>query len=278
MHRYHGQQPDYRASYRAAKEIWSRAGELRDALRAGPVETETLVQQMAQMNETFAQLDKSLSKWGDGDRSLTPLNDGRGPRTVVTPGVEVDVPFVGGPVGSPHIVTDDGPALERLKLHPNSPGSRRVSNGIGRGEGRFELPQEDAGMAADPIRPPRRLATTGPSAATRSRHAAGDPKRSSCRRRKPSPTLPRKHRFAPRRRVRIQTPHFRQSHAKHLSQSDSSRFRDLVPKPRKPLFVPSTHVILPWYDTVATASSFRLRSICRGRGDGSVRERCGPEP
>jgi len=101
MHRYHQQQPDYRASYRAAKEVWSRAGELRDALRAGPVETETLVQQMTQMNETFVQLEKSLSKWGDGDRSLTPLDEGRGPRTVETPGVGVDIPFIGVRMGGP---------------------------------------------------------------------------------------------------------------------------------------------------------------------------------
>src|SRR6266478_706595 len=44
MYRYHQQQPDYRASYRGAKEIWSRAGELREALRTGPVETESLTQ------------------------------------------------------------------------------------------------------------------------------------------------------------------------------------------------------------------------------------------
>src|SRR5579872_4833140 len=51
MHRFHQQQPDYRQSYRAAKEIWSRAGESRDALRAGPVETQVLTRQMTELNE-----------------------------------------------------------------------------------------------------------------------------------------------------------------------------------------------------------------------------------
>jgi hypothetical protein len=153
MHRYHGQQPDYRASYRAAKEIWSRAGELRDALRAGPVETETLVQQMAQMNETFAQLEKSLSKWGDGDRSLTPLNDGRGPRTVVTPGVEVDVPFVGIRLGRPrYVVTDDGsPQLQRRRLHPNSRGSQRsLERELAATKVALSYLLEDAGVSIEP--------------------------------------------------------------------------------------------------------------------------------
>src|SRR5260221_6406845 len=47
MHRYHRQQPDYPQAYRTAKDVWSRAGGLRDALQAGPVETEALMQQTA---------------------------------------------------------------------------------------------------------------------------------------------------------------------------------------------------------------------------------------
>jgi len=128
MHRFHQQQPDYRQSYRAAKEIWSRTGELRDALRAGPVESDVLVRQMTELNDIFTQVEKSLSKWGDGDRSLVAPNGGRGQRTVVVPGDEVDIPFVGGfRVGGPRVVvTDDGPPqLERRRLHPNSHGSKR---------------------------------------------------------------------------------------------------------------------------------------------------------
>src|SRR5437868_2479142 len=66
MHRFHQQQPDYRQSYRAAKEIWSRTGELRDALRAGPVESEVLIKQMTELNAIFTQVEKSLSQWEDG--------------------------------------------------------------------------------------------------------------------------------------------------------------------------------------------------------------------
>jgi hypothetical protein len=124
--RYHQQQPDYQESYRAAKDIWSRAGELREALRAGPVETEALARQIAQMKETLDQLEQSLSQWGDGDRSLVPAGGG-GQRTVVTSRTGVDLPFLGVHVGRPrYVVTDDGPPqFERRKLHPNSPGSSR---------------------------------------------------------------------------------------------------------------------------------------------------------
>ena len=128
MHRFHQQQPDYRQSYRAAKEIWSRAGEMRSALRAGPVETEVLLRQATEMNEIFAQVEKTLATWGPGDRSSVPPNGGPGQRTIVTPGAEIDIPFVGGfRVGDPQVVvTDDGPPqLQRRRLHPNSRGSKR---------------------------------------------------------------------------------------------------------------------------------------------------------
>jgi len=168
MYRYHQQQPDYRPAYRAAKDIWARAGELRDALRTGPVETEALGQQVAQMNETFAQLEKALSKWGDGDRSQVPAAVG-GPRTVVTTGgVGVDVPFVGVRIGGPrYVVTDDGlPVLERLRLHPNSPGSRRsLEREFAAVKVALKYLQEDAGMAADQNTPgpaPGAPAATGP--------------------------------------------------------------------------------------------------------------------
>src|SRR5262249_35001375 len=78
-------------------------------------------------NDLFAQLDKSLSKWGDGDRSMLPLNGEPTARTVVEPRVAVDIPFVGVRVGGPrYVVTEEGPPmLERRRLHPNSRGSNR---------------------------------------------------------------------------------------------------------------------------------------------------------
>src|SRR5262245_31260079 len=69
LYRYHQQQPDYNEAYRGAKEIWSRAGELRDALRAGPVVSQALAQNVTQMRATLDQLADRLSQWGDGDRS-----------------------------------------------------------------------------------------------------------------------------------------------------------------------------------------------------------------
>src|SRR5262245_39438970 len=170
MYRYHQQQPDYRPAYRAAKDLWARAGDLREALRAGPVATEALGQQVAQMNETFAQFEKTLSKWGDGDRSQVPAAVG-GPRTVVTTGgVWIDVPFVGFRVGGPrYVVTDDGlPVLERLRLHPNSPGSRRsLERELAAVKVALKYLQEDAGIAVDPNAPrpePAGPAASGPAA------------------------------------------------------------------------------------------------------------------
>ncbi|MBI3863345.1 MAG: hypothetical protein HY290_15755 [Planctomycetia bacterium] len=155
MHRYHQQQPDYRQSYRAAKEIWSRAGELRDALRAGrAVETEVLLRQVTEMNETFAQVEKTLSKWGPGDRSSAAPNGGPGQRTVVTPGAEIDIPFFGGVrVGGPQVVvTDDGPPqLERRRLHPNSRGSKRsLERELAAAKVALSYLVEDAGVSNQP--------------------------------------------------------------------------------------------------------------------------------
>ena len=127
MHRYHQQQPDYAESYGAAKELWAQAGQLQAALRDHAVETEVLIQQASEMNRLFSQIEKSLLKWGPGDRSMATANTRSVPRTVVAPGVEVDIPFVGIRVGGPRVVVnDDGPPqLERRRLHANSHGSQR---------------------------------------------------------------------------------------------------------------------------------------------------------
>lgn len=157
MHRFHQPEPDYRQSYRMAKEIWSRAGELREALRAGPVETEVLTRQMSELNEIFTQVEKSLSKWQDGDRSLVAPDARPGQRTVVVPGDEVDIPFVGGfRVGGPRVVvTDDGrPPLERRRLHPNSHGSKRcLERELAAVKVAISYMLEDAGVAAPPNSP-----------------------------------------------------------------------------------------------------------------------------
>jgi hypothetical protein len=157
MHRYHRQQPDYAQAYRTAKDIWSRAGEIRNALQAGPVETEAVMQQTAQMNESFKRLEQMLSKWGDGDRSSIPMNGGPGPRTVVTPGVSVDLPFI-GVVGSPRVaVVDDDdvpPALARRRMHPNSHGSKRsLERELAAVKVAVGYLLEDAGVSGQPLPP-----------------------------------------------------------------------------------------------------------------------------
>ena len=109
IHRYHQQNPDYPQAYRAAKQLWAQAGALRDSLRAGPVQTEGLMQQVAQMHENLPLVEKSLERWGDGDRSQAPLAAGPGGRTVmVDRGVGVNLPLLGVHVGRPrYVVTDD---------------------------------------------------------------------------------------------------------------------------------------------------------------------------
>jgi hypothetical protein len=127
MYRYHQQQVDYTESYQLAKDVWTKAGLLREALRAGPVETEALLQQATEMSDAFAQLERSLSKWGPGDLSLVAANSGPTQRTVVEQGVAVDLPLIGLRVGGPQVLVDeDGPPqLQRRRLHHNSPGSKR---------------------------------------------------------------------------------------------------------------------------------------------------------
>ncbi len=129
MHRFHQQQPGYRESYRAAKEIWSRAGQMQEALRLGPVETDVLLGQLTTMNELLSQVKATLSKWENGDRSVIPVNGPPVLRTVVTPGVGVDIPFIGlrvGGGGQEVVVAEESPPQnERKRLHPNSHGSKR---------------------------------------------------------------------------------------------------------------------------------------------------------
>jgi hypothetical protein len=157
MYRYHRQQPDYAQAYRTAKDVWSRAGQMRDGLRAGPVETEVFMQQVSQMNDVFKQLAQTLSKWGDGDRSAVPLNGGPGARTIVTPGVSVDLPFI-GVVGSPRVAVvedDDGPPmLMRRRLHPNSHGSKRsLERELAAVKIAVDYLLEDAGVSGQPLPP-----------------------------------------------------------------------------------------------------------------------------
>ncbi|MDB5338788.1 MAG: hypothetical protein JWN70_4407 [Planctomycetaceae bacterium] len=127
MHRYHQKQPDFTPTYRSAKQIWSQALEIRDALRAGPVETAALNERLNAMSDTFQQVEATLSKWGNGDRSMIPNNSGPTQRTVVTQGAGVDLPLLGIHVGRPQVYVeeDDTPQLARQRLHPNSPGSKR---------------------------------------------------------------------------------------------------------------------------------------------------------
>ena len=81
------------------------------------------------MNELFSQVEATLSKWENGDRSLIPVNGPPVLHTIVTPGVAVDIPFIGVRVGGGDrevVIAEDGPLQNEWKrLHPNSRGSKR---------------------------------------------------------------------------------------------------------------------------------------------------------
>jgi hypothetical protein len=165
MYRYHQQQPGYAQSYRTAKDLWRQAGALRDALVNGPLETESLQQQVSQMNDLFVRLDQDLAKWGDGDRSSIPMNGRPGARTVVTDGVVLDLPLIGVQVGGPRYeVIDDGtPALQRRRLHPNSRGSRRsLERELAAVKQAMSYLLEDAGVSGDPQPPTPGVTAPGP--------------------------------------------------------------------------------------------------------------------
>jgi len=166
MHRFHQQQVDYRQAYRSAKEIWSRAGELRNAIRSGPVETEVLTRQVTEFNEIFTQVEKTVSTWGAGDRSLVGPNGGPGRQTVVNQGAEIDLPFIGFRVGGPQVVvTEDGPPqLARRRLHPNSRGSQRsLERELAAARVAMNYLLEDVGVTDQPnSTSPRTPAATGP--------------------------------------------------------------------------------------------------------------------
>jgi hypothetical protein len=116
------------------------------------METEALQQQTVEMNQTFAQVEKALSKWGPGDRSLVSKTSGPTLHEVVAPGVGVDLPLLGIHVGRPNvIVTEDGPPqLERRRLHANSHGSKRsLERELAAVKVAVNYLSEDAGVATE---------------------------------------------------------------------------------------------------------------------------------
>jgi len=165
MYRYHQQEPNFDEVYRAAKEIWTRSDQVRGALQSGPMETEALNRQAAEIQQMFSQLETTLAKWGDGDRSSLAINTGVPvQRTIVTPGVGFDLPVIGVRVGRPQfVVTDEvNSALERRRLHPNSPGSKRsLERAVSAVKVAVNYLLEDAGVTA-PANSPTPAASEAP--------------------------------------------------------------------------------------------------------------------
>ena len=153
MYRYHQQQPDYRDAYRATKDLWFQAARLRDLLWAGPVETNTLIQRVTELNESYLKIEAVLSKWGPGDRTSIAASNAPTVSTVVTPGIGVDVPFFGFHLGGgTQVVTidDNPPQLQRRQLHPNSRGSKRsLERELAALKLSLSYLMEDSGMTMD---------------------------------------------------------------------------------------------------------------------------------
>jgi hypothetical protein len=152
MYRYHQKQTDFTDNYRAAKQLWTQATQIQEAIRTGPVETQLLQQRMTELNQGFTQLEKSLSKWDTGDRTSIPMTSGPTLREVVAPGTSVDLPLLGIHVGGPDVVvTEDGtPQLQRLRLHPNSHGSKRsLEREVAAVKVALSYLSEDVGVSSD---------------------------------------------------------------------------------------------------------------------------------
>jgi hypothetical protein len=152
MYKYHQAKPDFMDNYRAAKQLWTQATQIQEALRSGPFETEALQQRAIEMNQAFSQLQANLAKWGPGDQSSLPMAGGVTQREVVAPGVGINVPFVGLQIGGGDvIVTEDGPPqLKRIRLHQNARGSKRsLERELESLRISLNYLAEDAGVATD---------------------------------------------------------------------------------------------------------------------------------
>lgn len=130
LHRFHQQQPEFPMLYRDAKEIWSQAGALQNALQAGPVDSAVANQNIARMTTLLGGIEKGIAKWGDGVRP-TPADVVERRGVVVTPrgGVGIDVPFFGLRLAAPRIAVAEEVVvptpLNRRAIHANGRGSRR---------------------------------------------------------------------------------------------------------------------------------------------------------
>jgi hypothetical protein len=161
MYRYHQRQPNYDVAYRNAKDLWSKAAQLQDSLRNGPLETAVLVQEANGLNQISTQLQSLVAGWGDGDRSSLTGPTTTVQRTVVAPGVGVNLPLIGVQVGTPGVVVTDEvvPQLQRHRLHPNSRGSKRsLERELAAARVALNYLMEDAG-----ITPPATADAKGPA-------------------------------------------------------------------------------------------------------------------
>ncbi|WP_010586381.1 hypothetical protein [Schlesneria paludicola] len=127
MYNYHQQQPGFKESYQSLKDIWEKSRQVQEALRTGTVETEVLNNKLIEMNDSFIGIQKTLSDWQAGDQTSVATNAEPVLRTVVSPGVGVDIPFIGLRVGGPDVVVTEQPApvFQRKRLHVNARGSKR---------------------------------------------------------------------------------------------------------------------------------------------------------
>ncbi|MBS0265941.1 MAG: hypothetical protein JSS02_28680, partial [Planctomycetes bacterium] len=148
------------------KELWKQAGALRESLQNGPIETATLQQQVLKFKEQFERVQETMANWGDGDRSALAKAGAVRPRATVTEeGFAVDLPLLGLQLGGPRVaVVEEGPqVLQRIRLHPNSHGSRRrLQRELTAVKLALQYLLEDAEVEAAPEPPAPGNLTSGP--------------------------------------------------------------------------------------------------------------------
>ena len=129
LHRYHQQQPDFPVLYRDAKEVWTQASTLQNALQNGPVDAAVAKQQIGRMTSLLVNIEKGTAKWGDGVRPVPAGDVVRRNVVVQRGGYGVNVPYFGFRLAAPRVAVAEevvvpAPA-NRNAIHPNGRGSRR---------------------------------------------------------------------------------------------------------------------------------------------------------
>ncbi|MBI5760254.1 MAG: hypothetical protein HZA46_17195 [Planctomycetales bacterium] len=65
MYLYHRHQPDFRETYKAAREIWSLAGHIHELLHRDPAPLGHVVKDMLELDQLFQLIENDMAAWND---------------------------------------------------------------------------------------------------------------------------------------------------------------------------------------------------------------------